>query len=57
MGFASLYPSYETRVARSPYSGLIPAALMIGNSRLSSASRNLLISDDEAGQGVAPRSA
>jgi hypothetical protein len=35
---------------------LIPAAFMIGNSRVSSLSRNALISAGEVGQGVAPRS-
>jgi hypothetical protein len=34
----------------------MPAAFMIGNSRVSSASRKALISAGEVGQGVAPRS-
>lgn len=38
------------------HSGLIPAALRIGNSRNSSLSRKALISAGEVGQGVAPRS-
>jgi hypothetical protein len=35
---------------------LMPAAFMIGNSCVSSASRNALIAAGEVGQSVAPRS-
>jgi hypothetical protein len=38
------------------YSGLIPAAFMIGSSRASSLSRKALMSAGETGQGLAPRS-
>jgi hypothetical protein len=48
--------SPRRRLTAPAYSGLIPAAFMIGSSRTSSLSRNALTSVGEVGQGDAPSS-